>query len=333
MSDLDAWYARRTYHAGQFELDQLVAAKRRLRQTISLCLPTRNEQATIGKIVRVLREALVEGTPLVDELLVMDAGSADRTREIAAAEGARVVTEAEVLPGEGPGAGKGEGLWKSLDACRGDLMCWVDADVVNIHPRFVTGLLGPLLTEPSIAYVKGFYERPLRQLGGGGELSPTGGGRVTELLARPLLNALWPQLAGIVQPLSGEFAGRRELFERVPFYSDYGVELGLLIDILNEVGIDAIAQVDLERRVHRNQELHALSRMSFAILQTALVHLAEEGRLSEDPWSTLFVQFDQTQGGSRPLSRELAVTRRPPIGKVEAYRRHRREVAGWQGSG
>jgi glucosyl-3-phosphoglycerate synthase len=243
-----------------------------------------------------------------------------------------VVTEAEVLSGEGPGAGKGEGLWKSLHACTGDLLCWVDGDIVNMHPRFVSGLLGPLLTEPSIAYVKGFYERPIRPPGGG-ELAPTGGGRVTELLARPLLNAFWPPLAGLIQPLSGEFAGRRELLERVPFYSGYGVELGLLVDIMNEAGADVIAQVDLERRVHRNQELPALSRMSFAILQTALMHLAEEGRVDDGAWSTVFVQFDQAQadGAPRPLPRELPIVRRPPIGKVEAYVRHRRALASAQG--
>ena len=253
--------------------------------------------------------------------VVMDGGSTDGTTRIAADEGAKVFTEVEVLPEEGPGAGKGEGLWKSVHACTGDLIAWVDTDIANIHPRFVTGLLGPLLADPSIGYVKAFYERPLRAPSG--ELQPTGGGRVTELLARPLLNAFWPELAGLIQPLSGEFAGRRELLERIPFYSGYGVELGMLVDILAEAGADAIAQVDLERRVHRNQDVSALSRMSFGILQAACAHLANEGRITDGAWSSVYTQFPIGEDGRRPETRDLTVTRRPPMLKVDAYARRR----------
>ncbi len=322
--DLPEWFARHTFHHTQFEpVSDLVAAKRRAGVTISVCIPTRNERATIGTTVRVVRQALVEREPLVDELVVMDAGSTDGTGEAAAAEGATVVVETEVLPEEGTVPGKGDALWKSLYVCSGDVLCWVDADIVNFHPRFVTGVVGPLLTHPELGYVKGFYERPIRQsLGDGvqGPLSPTGGGRVTELLARPLLNAFWPQLAGMVQPLAGEFAGRRELLERVPFYSGHGIEFGLLVDIAREAGIEVIAQVDLERRIHRNQDLQALSRMSFGILQAATALLAEDCRFADGPWSTVLAQFVRCEGHSQLELRKINVARRRPMVTVGAYR-------------
>jgi glucosyl-3-phosphoglycerate synthase len=325
MNSAANWFDHRTFKPDQFgSTDELSAAKRAAGLTVSVCIPTRNEAETIGLIVRLLREELVEAAPLIDELTVMDAGSEDATAEIAAAEGATVFVEAEILPEEGPGSGKGEGLWKSLHACTGDIVAWVDADIANFHPRFVTRLLGPLLTDRTIEYTKGFYQRPLRTRSG--ELQPSGGGRVTELLARPLINAFWPELAGVVQPLSGEFAGRRELLERVPFYSGYGVELGLLVDIFKEAGIDAIAQVDLEQRVHRNQDVASLSRMSFGILQTALSHLAEEGRAVDGSWSTMYTQFAQGDEGWEPATRELTVTKRPPMAKIAEYMQRRDEL-------
>ena len=334
MEQLETWFARRTYHHSRFEpAEHLAELKERTGQTISLCLPTRNEGATIGPIVRVLREALVERIPLLDEVVVMDAGSSDGTGAAAEAEGATVLLETEVLAEGGTAVGKGEALWKSVYACTGDILCWVDSDIANIHPRFVTGLLGPLVADPSVAYVKGFYERPITVTGSDGhkDLVDGAGGRVTELLARPLLNAFWPPLAGIVQPLSGEFAGRRELMERVPFYSGYGVELGLLVDILNEVGIEAVAQVDLDRRVHRNQSLANLSRMSFGILQTALAHLVEEGRMDEGTWATLYAQFATDAGERRMEARDICATKRLPMVKLEAYERRREELAGRPG--
>src|SRR4051794_40794482 len=318
MPTLDDWFARRTFTAAQFgPAEQLLEAKQAAGLTVSVCLPARNEAETIGPIVRCFRTELVDRVPLIDDLVVMDGGSADATSRIAAEEGAKVFAEAEILPEEGPGAGKGEGLWKSVAACTGDIIAWVDTDITNIHSRFVTGLLGPLLADPSIGYVKAFYERPLRQPSG--ELAPSGGGRVTELLARPLLNAFWPELAGLIQPLSGEFAGRRELLERIPFYSGYGVELGMLVDILAEAGADAIAQVDIERRVHRNQDVSALSRMSFGILQAALAHLADEGRVTEGAWADVYTQFPFADGARRPETKHLTVTKRPPMLKIDAY--------------
>jgi glucosyl-3-phosphoglycerate synthase len=332
MDTVANWFDRRTFTHDQFgSAEELVIAKQAAGLTISVCVPTRNEAATIGPIVRLLRQELVENVPLLDELTVMDAGSDDDTGAIAAAEGATVFVERDVLPEEGQGSGKGEGLWKSVHACTGDILAWVDADIANFHPHFVTGLVGPLLADRTIGYTKGFYQRPIR-VGANAELHPTEGGRVTELLARPLLNAFWPALAGLVQPLSGEFAGRRELLERIPFYSGYGVELGLLVDIFNEAGIDAIAQVDLERRVHRNQEIAALSRMSFGILQTAMAHLAEEGRVVDGTWATEYTQYLQDihsapgERSWRPATRELTIARRPPLAKVAGYLRRRDEL-------
>ena len=323
MNDLDTWewFGNRTFHHSQFEpLAKLRAAKERLGLSVSVCLPTRDEAATVGGIVRNLRRNLHERARLVDEIVVMDAGSGDDTVAIARAEGAKVFFEHEVLSGEGPGSGKGEALWKSLHACEGDLICWIDADIRNFHARFVYGLLGPLLLDPDIQYVKAFYDRPIRERNA---LRATGGGRVTELLARPLINLLWPELAGIVQPLSGEYAGRRETLEQVPFFSGYGVELGLLVDIAARFGVDAIAQVDLDRRVHRNQDMQALGRMSFGILQAAFLRLAEEGRSVPGNFATTLVQFSNQLVEYQPEPREIVTSRRPPIVTVDDYRRRR----------
>jgi glucosyl-3-phosphoglycerate synthase len=322
MTDIDTWewFGKRTFHYSQFEPAKLRTAKERLGLTVSVCLPTRDEAATVGSIVRTLRRSLLERSRLIDEIVVMDAGSTDDTAAIALAEGAQVFREQDVLPEEGPGSGKGEALWKSLHACKGDVICWIDADVSNFHARFVTGLLGPLLLHPEVLYVKAFYERPIRERNA---LRSTGGGRVTELVARPLLNLLWPQLAGVVQPLSGEYAGRRVALEQVPFSSGYGVELGLLVDLAARFGLDAIAQVDLERRVHRNQDVQALGRMSFGILQAVFLRLAEEGRAAPGTYGTTLVQFSNRLREYHLEPREIVTTRRPPIVTVDGYRRRR----------
>jgi glucosyl-3-phosphoglycerate synthase len=320
MTDIDTWewFGKRTHHYSQFEPAKLRAAKERLGLTVSVCLPTRDEAATVGAIVRALRKRLLERSRLIDEIVVMDAGSVDDTVMIALAEGARVFREQDVLPEVGPGSGKGEALWKSLHACQGDVICWIDADINNFHPRFVHGLLGPLLMDTEVLYVKAFYERPIRERNA---LRSTGGGRVTELVARPLLNLLWPQLAGIVQPLAGEYAGRRVALEQVPFSSGYGVELGLLVDLAERFGMDAIAQVDLERRVHRNQEVQALGRMSFGILQAVFQRLVEEGRAAPGTYGTTLVQFSNQLREYHMEPREIVTTRRPPIVTVDGYLR------------
>jgi glucosyl-3-phosphoglycerate synthase len=254
----------------------------------------------------------VERVPLVDELVVIDSGSTDRTARVAADAGARVVHVDDVLPGHGHVPGKGEALWKALYATHGDLLVFLDADLQAFDPRFVLGLLGPLITDPDVGYVKGLYDRPLQTTEG---LIPAGGGRVTELTARPLLGALWPHLAGFVQPLSGEYAGRRSLLEQVPFVSHYGVEFGLLIDLAELAGIDALAQVDLGTRVHPHQSDAALGRMAGQILQTALARCAALPVPGDE-----LVQFVRTGAAVEAVSWDVGVIERPPMRTVPEYR-------------
>jgi glucosyl-3-phosphoglycerate synthase len=230
------------------------------------------------------------------------------------------VAQSAVLPQLGDRPGKGEALWKGLAACSGDLVVFLDADLVDFDPTFVLGLLGPLLREPDVSFVKGMYDRPLRLAG---EASPTGGGRVTELVARPLLNAFWPQLAGVVQPLAGEYAARRTVLEQVPFAGGYGVEVGLLVDLVELLGLDGMAQVDLGRRVHRHQDDGALGRMAMQIQLTAHRRLAARGLeaqgLSEP--ETELVQFRRVDGRLVADESDVDVPDRPPLRDVAAYRR------------
>jgi hypothetical protein len=248
-------------------------------------LPTLNEEETIGDIIRCMQDDLRERHALLDEILVIDSRSQDRTATIARSLGVPVYVHQDILPEFGTYSGKGEALWKSLAVAKGDIIVWVDTDIANIHPKFVYGLLGPLLREPRLGYIKGFYRRPLRQ---GGVLHESSGGRVTELTARPLINLFYPLLSGLIQPLSGEYAGRREVLERVPFATGYGVEICLLIDILEQFGLNTIGQVDLEQRIHRNQSLAALSRMSFTIMQTVV------GRLERSRHIELVAEINRT---------------------------------------
>ncbi len=265
---VDKWFAENTYAAEEFaDLRRLVSLKESQGLRISLALPALNEEQTVGSVIRTVRRALVEDVPLLDEIVLLDSNSDDRTREIAADEGAKVFVHQELLPAHGARPGKGEALWKSLFVTCGDILAWIDTDIVNIHPRFVYGIVGPLLLDPRVQLVKGFYQRPLRI---GSKVQAGAGGRVTELAARPLLNLFYPELSGVVQPLAGEYAGRRSALERVPFFSGYGVETGLLIDVFERFGLDAIAQVDLQERIHHNQPLEALSKMSFAIIQAVI---------------------------------------------------------------
>src|SRR6201747_415114 len=243
--DARAWFDHRTTSAtslAEIEVDALLLAKRRGGHRSSVVLPARDEEATVGVLVRDLVERWVDGVPLVDEVVVIDSNSRDRTALVARAAGAEVVAAADVLPSHGDRPGKGEALWKSLAATTGDLVVFMDSDLLGDVSHYVPGLLSPLLADPRVAYVKGCYTRPLSI---DGEHRPAGGGRVTELTARPLLNALWPELAGFVQPLGGGYAGRRSALEQVPFVSAYGVEIGLLIDLLQRYGLGALAQVDL----------------------------------------------------------------------------------------
>jgi len=251
----------RTFHHAQYDAHALVEAKNG--RTVSVCLPARNEAATVGAIVDTIRSRLVDAVPLVDEILVVNDHSTDATSEVATAAGARVISAAGVLPELGNGHGKGAALWRSLYESDGDLVVWCDADLLDFQPHFVVGLVGPLLTNPDVDFVKGFYERPAHD-------PADRGGRVTELVARPSLALLFPHLASIVQPLGGEYAGRRELLEQLPFVEGYGVDIALLIDIAAEFGTDVIAQVDLGLRRHRNRPLDELSPQATAVLQTVL---------------------------------------------------------------
>jgi glucosyl-3-phosphoglycerate synthase len=246
-----------------YDYDAASLVERKGAQRITVCLPARNEGETVAEIVGVIRDQLVERVPLVDELLVVDDHSTDDTAARAAAAGAVVVSAAASLPELAGAHGKGRALWRSVHESSGDIIVWCDADVTNFSPQFVVGLVGPLLFEPGLVYVKGFYRRPL---GTGGD----GGGRVTELVARPLLSLLHPTLTDVVQPLSGEYAGRRTVLEQVPFVAGYGVEIGLLIDLAARFGPDTMGQVDLGTRRHRNRPLVELGPQAMTIMQVAL---------------------------------------------------------------
>jgi glucosyl-3-phosphoglycerate synthase len=261
------WFARNSNTSSDWSSAALVDAKRSTAQRITVVIPARDEQATVGAVVTEIRRELVESVSLVDEIVVMDSLSTDRTVEAAASAGATVWSVADIRPELGVRPGKGEALWKSLFVTSGDLLVFVDADLTEWGAHFVSGLLGPLLTRPDILLVKGFYDRILDV--GGPDRQSTEGGRVTELVARPLLAAWWPELRGIVQPLAGEWAVRRSLFETLDVPCGYGVEIAALLDTFAVSGLQAIAQVDLGRRAHRHQSVHDLAAMAAQILAVA----------------------------------------------------------------
>ena len=287
------WLARRTYHHRSFP------PERDRDTTVSVCVPARNEAETIGSIVGTLCELRRDGA--IDEVVVVDGASADGTAEIAARLGATVHQQDELMPGFGPTLGKGDALWRSLSVLSGEIVCFVDADSGGFGPHFASGLVGPLLSDPSLEFVKGFYRRPFA----GGEET---GGRVTELTARPLINAFYPELAGFGQPLAGEFAARRALLERLPFSTGYAVEIALLIDVWKAVGLDALAQVDLDLRQNRHQPLGALVPMAHAVLLAVCERLVREGRMPELPSATLLTPGDD--------ERQVEIVERPPMASV-----------------
>ncbi len=319
MSGRDDSILERTWHHSRFaDIGRLVALKRERGLRISLAFPTLNEEATIGKEILVIRTELMDRYPLLDEIAVIDSSSKDGTRQVAERFGAKVYDSKSILPKQGSYRGKGENLWKSLYALDGDIIVWVDADISNIAPKFVYGLVGPLLEDESISYVKAFYERPIRSSGG---IAPSGGGRVTEILVRPLFSLFYPELARLVQPLSGEYAGRRSLLERLPFSVGYGVELGHLIDVYRNFGAEAIAQVDLDLRVHRNQSTEALGRMSYGILSSFLDRARRYGdaevlRALGDAHVSLKVEGDQ----HRVERSAISAVERPPMIELPEYR-------------
>lgn len=315
LDEVGHWLERRSWPAADRPLGRLLAAKRAGAGSVSVVLPALNEERTVGEIVTVIRNELMSETvPLVDELVVMDSGCTDRTADVAAAAGAKVVHRDEVLPRLPALPGKGEVLWRSLLATSGDIVCFVDADLREFSARFVSGIVGPLLTEADLLLVKAMYDRPLGD-------RPEGGGRVTELVARPLLNLHWPRLAGFVQPLGGEYAARRELLERLPFPVGYGVELGLLVDALHTAGLDALGQVDVGVRRHRHQDGQALGRMAAAIYRTAQRRLPTRGQRIRPAMT----QFERgPAGGFTARTHPVDTEERPPMREIPEYAVRRR---------
>ena len=290
-----------------FDAVDLARARWQSGTTVSVCLPARNEESTVGRIVHTIRRDLVERCPLVDEIIVLDDGSTDGTAGEALRAGARVEVVEAIQPELGPGTGKGNAMWRSLFVSSGDVICWVDADITNFDAELVTGLLGPLLMDDGTDLVKGFFRRPSDGL-------PHGGGRVTELVARPLISKLFPGLAGIVQPLGGFTAGRRSVLETVPFLEGWGVEFALLVDVTRRVGLDRLAQVDLGSIEHNRGTLRKLAPQAFAVLSAALRRAGLES--STEPTGEL-LWFDE----EHLLDVEqVSVAERPPVNTVAAYR-------------
>jgi glycosyltransferase involved in cell wall biosynthesis len=317
-TQVDRWFAENTFHSHEFsDLRYLMALKEKQGVTISLGLPALNEEETVGQVIETLKTALMDDVPLLDEIVLIDSDSTDRTRAIAEAHGIPVYIHQETLPEVGANIGKGEALWKSLHVLKGDIIAWVDTDITNIHPRFIYGLLGPMLQSPRVQFVKGFYQRPIKV---GDKVQAGGGGRVTELVARPLFNLFYPELSGIVQPLSGEYAGRRSALEQIPFFSGYGVETGMLIDLLDRFGLVAIAQTDLEMRVHHNQPLVGLSKMSFAILQVFIARLESRYgvQLLDKAHRSMKLILQEPERFALEIN-EIGDVERPPMLTLPAY--------------
>lgn len=292
---LVSWLARRTF-TGSRSPETVAAAKRSQGATVSVCLPALDEEATVGAICATITRELVEGCGLVDELIVVDSGSSDGTAAAARAGGARVVDAAR--------AGKGEALWESLGVARGDLVVWLDSDTRDFGSHFVTDLVAPLVEDESIALCKGFYRRPLGELG-------HGGGRVTELAIRPLLALLFPELGGVVQPLAGEYAGRAQVLRTLPMFTGYAVEAGILVDLVDRYGLESLAQADLGVRVHRNRDVPALGRMATEIMHALLTRAEDLGRLkTAGDLGDVLVQFDQ-EGAPRPMATRIVLDERP----------------------
>lgn len=313
------WLARNTYHHSHFsDIRRLVELKEKKGLKISLCLPTLNEEKTIAKEIIILKSELMLRYPLLDDIAVIDSGSEDRTREIARSYGVDVYLADDILPQYGKQKGKGENLWKALYVLNGDIIVYLDADIKNIHHRFVYGLVGPLLERDDIRYVKAFYDRPISL--DSKKVKPTGGGRVTELVIRPLFSLFTPQLSQIIQPLSGEYAGYRDILEQVSFPIGYGIETSMLLDIYEKWGMDVMAQVDLDKRVHHNQDTLALGRMAFGIMQTFLRRMEKQGLLSIN--TELFTNMIQylMQGETYERQKiDMIPKDRPPIISLKDY--------------
>ncbi len=316
----ERWLDTNTFHHSEFkDIGRLMAAKRHRKISISLCLPTLNEEKTIAKEIVIMKSELMTRHPLIDEIVVIDSGSTDKTRQIARSYDVPVYMADDILPHLEKFKGKGENLWKALYVTRGDIIVYIDADIKNIHHRFAYALLGPLLLSDRIRFTKAFYDRPIAV--GNNQWRPTGGGRVTELVTRPLFSMFMPDLTQFVQPLSGEYAGYRNIFEDIPFHIGYGVETGMLIDIYEKWGLDIMAQVDLDRRVHKNQDTKALGRMAFVIIETFLNRIQRSARI--DVKQEIFnemIQYRLNQGVIKPETYVIQTNERPPMIQIPEYR-------------
>jgi glucosyl-3-phosphoglycerate synthase len=314
------WLEKNTFHYSEFnDLDRLVDEKRKKNLKISLCLPTLNEEKTIAKEILIMKSELMTRYPILDEIVVVDSGSTDKTREVARAFGADVYEAKDILPDLENFKGKGENLWKALYVTEGDIIVYLDADIKNIHYRFAYALIAPLLFYDNVKYVKAFYDRPIAI--GKNKFRPTGGGRVTELVIRPLFSLYFPELTQILQPLSGEYAGSREVFEAIPFPIGYGVETSMILDIYEKWGLDVIAQVDLDKRIHRNQDTRALGKMAFVIMMTFINRQKKLGliELKNDLFREM-IQYNLVRDEYQSDIFKIEGHERPPIIEIPEYR-------------
>lgn len=316
---IEQWLHTNTFHHSAFwDLMAMMKEKEKQGLTISLCIPTLNEAATIGKEIVIFKSELMDRYPLIDEIAVIDSGSEDQTREIAASFGADVYLSSDILPEMGVKRGKGENLWKAIYQLQGDIIIYVDADISNIHPRFAYGLVGPLIYHHTIQYVKAFYDRPLAF---SHDVRPSGGGRVTEILVRPMFSLFFPELTALIQPLSGEYAVRRNVLEKLAFPIGYGVETAHLLDVYRTWGMDAIAQTDLDQRVHRNQATRDLAKMAFGILQAFLKRTEQQGLINMlTERSHALRQFQVREKTYEQIVYEIIEEERPPMMDIPAYR-------------
>lgn len=315
--NVNQWYLKNTYHYKQFDIDKLIWLKKKKGVSISLCFPTLNESATIGIILDIVnKDIFLPG--LVDEVVVIDSGSTDGTLEIVRSRGFPVYQHKDIMKSKGSYPGKGEALWKSMFVLKGDIIAWCDSDIKNFGPRFIYGILGPLLARDDLSYVKAFYRRPIDF---DGSIKKSGGGRVTEILIRPILNLFYPDLSWLLQPLSGEYAGRRKVLENIPFNTGYGVEIGMLIEIYQKFGLNSIAQVNLKTRIHRNQPISALSRMSFGIMQSLYDKLEKYGKMYIPlDINKIYNQIHNIDDEYLISPIELEEKERPPVEKIREYK-------------
>ena len=324
--NVDTWFEKNKFKCDSFrDIKHLVQLKKEQKQTISVVIPTLNEEKTIAKVISKVQ--ILKKQKLVDEIIVMDSGSTDNTREVAKESGADFYYSKDILKRHKDIKGKGENLWKSLYVANGDIICWIDADIKNIHSRFIYGLIGPLLTQKQILFTKAFYQRPIKV---GEKFAPLGGGRVTELTIRPLFNMYFPLLSGFIQPLSGEYAGKRELLEKIPFFTGYGVETAMLIDIQKKFGLGVCAQVDLKKRVHRNQSLSSLSRMSFGILGVFSKRANTLGKLIRIGKTRQRYRLIEFEDGKYTMKHfNINDKQRPPIITINEYRKKFKKEPKW----